>query len=115
MTDVERMEAEMAGELVGRVRDTAKAVTGGNCTFADSDVKMLGRLARRAIEAGLIDGFDRPTTRNLERKREEFLRDSVSDAKHEDPRSGAEPAGAQSGGSEASASPKSHHPENRYD
>lgn len=44
--------------------------------------------------------------------------DSGSDAKHEDPRSGAEPAGAQSGGSEASASPETqsiHHPENRYD
>lgn len=40
----------------GGVREMAYALLGGNCTFIDDDLVLLGALARAAIEAGLARG-----------------------------------------------------------
>lgn len=48
-------DVEMAMELGGMVRATAKRLTGGNCAFAMDDLLILEHLAARAIEAGLTD------------------------------------------------------------
>ena len=43
-------------DTINAVREAAKAVTGGNCTFADDDVAVLRTLAQRAVDAGITDG-----------------------------------------------------------
>lgn len=60
-------------EIVCLVRDAAKRVTGGNCTFADDDVGLLAGLAERAIDAGLHEGIitDKVTLFQIEAARAE--------------------------------------------
>lgn len=62
-------EAACNAEIVGIVRQVTNEVTGGNCTFADADVRLLGRLAARAIRAGLFYDEPRATVLNIERLR----------------------------------------------
>lgn len=53
---IERVEAHPGDrEIVALVRSTARDVTGGNCVFADDDLRLLAHLAGRAISAGLTD------------------------------------------------------------
>lgn len=69
ISDADLREA-LDADIVLAIREAAKEVTGGNCAFADDDAALLGRLALRAVKANLIWGFDKPTTRNLERVRD---------------------------------------------
>ena len=55
--DAAAMDAELDAELCGHVRRFAREITGGNCAFADDDLRVLAHLANRAVEAGLIDGL----------------------------------------------------------
>ena len=41
--------------MTSLVREASKAITGGNCTFADDDLRILAHLAKRAVKAGLTD------------------------------------------------------------
>lgn len=52
MTEAEH-EAMLDGEIVACVRAVARDITGGNCAFADDDVRLLGKLAALALDAGL--------------------------------------------------------------
>lgn len=44
-------------EVVHILREAAKRVTGGNCTWVEDDLAILERLAQRAVSAGLTDGL----------------------------------------------------------
>lgn len=48
-------EAQANAEIVGDVRRLANEVTGGNCSFADDDIKVLAVLAKWAILNGCPD------------------------------------------------------------
>jgi hypothetical protein len=69
MTEAEH-DAMLGAEIACVVREVTKDVTGGNCAFADSDVKLLGRLATLAITRGLhneLIDLSLYTRRNMDR------------------------------------------------
>jgi hypothetical protein len=59
--------SELSDEIVGRVREAAKRVTGGNCAYADDDLRVLATLAERAVRAGLTEGFSPSIQKNMAR------------------------------------------------
>lgn len=67
LSGLKQIDAELDAELSWMVRATAKRVTGGNCTFADADLRILAELARRAVEAGLTEGLHPTVLRNIAR------------------------------------------------
>ena len=59
----EQINVEMRDCVMADVRELAKKVTGGNCTFSDDDVRLLAHLALRACDADLLDGLDDERTK----------------------------------------------------
>ncbi|MDE2105849.1 MAG: hypothetical protein KGL39_51985 [Patescibacteria group bacterium] len=49
--------AECSGEVVVAVREAAKRVTGGNCSFAIDDVRAMEAVANRSVEAILRQAY----------------------------------------------------------
>lgn len=71
MDDGEVVDMWMGQELGAAVRRLAEEVTGGNCAFADDDLRILAHLAKRAVEAGLTDGLSPNIRAKITRKAEQ--------------------------------------------
>ena len=55
-------------EVICLLREIANDVLGGNCTYADDDVRLLGELAKLAIAGGLTANLHSTVMDSLNRK-----------------------------------------------
>lgn len=81
IVEMVRFHDGVQAEAVSWIRDAAKRVTGGSCTFVDDDLKFLEALAIRAIDAGLMEGIEVPasTQANIDRAKAERAEAAPSD------------------------------------